>query len=149
MREQWLSSVEIDKLMYGLEKAKPWFKYMGFATWSGFEDNSGALNVDFITRSIQEESATVFGIVLNQCHKYSSGKHWCAMVFSKGIKGGSSSSPVSSAKASSSVVSSAKASSVVCYYYDSQGKEGPAKEKISCDNNLPSASPEYEKYQHY
>ena len=37
-RDQWLTSLDIDRLLYGLEQNIPLYKYMGMACWDEFED---------------------------------------------------------------------------------------------------------------
>lgn len=44
------------------------------------EDVGNHLNPEFIIKTIKENpTKTVFGWVLNLCHKFSSGTHWVAM----------------------------------------------------------------------
>lgn len=70
----------------------------------------------------------MFGWVLNQCHKYSPGKHWVAMTF----------------------VKDPKINKFKVYYYDSQGYTGPNSESvIDCEIHMSESDPKYEKYCHY
>lgn len=70
----------------------------------------------------------MFGWVLNQCHKYSPGKHWVAMTF----------------------VKDPKINKFKVYYYDSQGYTGPNSENvIDCEIHMSESDPKYEKYCHY
>ena len=65
----------------------PIYKYMGMACWDEFEDQATNLNIDTIIQTIKQyPEKRVFGWVLNQCHKYSPGKHWVAMTFVKDPK---------------------------------------------------------------